>query len=136
MPVQLSNADFTEWYEIDPSGLPFNNDNYGMAIKGQDLYLAQRSGGLFKRNLNEILKVSTIVLSTTIPALFPNPATQVLQVEVRDAATYEIFGIDGRSWVTKSKTSGAIDVSQLPAGTYILKISESERTYSRKFVKK
>jgi Secretion system C-terminal sorting domain len=54
---------------------------------------------------------------------------------VQDGATYEIYGIDGRSWVTKSKTSGAIDVSQLLAGTYILKISESERTNSRKFVK-
>ncbi len=134
LPVQLSNEDFTEWYEIDPTGLPFNNDNYGMAIKGPDLYLAQRRNGLFKRNLNEILKVSTTDLPTTIPTLFPNPATQVLQLEVRDGATYEIYGIDGRSWVTKSKTSGAIDVSQLPTGTYILKITESQRTYSRKFV--
>ncbi len=57
--------------------------------------------------------------------VFPNPVTNVLQVQTTAVLTgYSVMDINGRE-VLKGNFSGnsqnKIDVSELPAGTYILR---------------
>ena len=71
--------------------------------------------------------------------IYPNPVRDILHLSV---PTYlkpirvEIFDLQGRLVRTQSKAFESIDMSQLPAGTYTLRVTlEDGKTYSDKVVK-
>lgn len=62
--------------------------------------------------------------------IYPNPAKNILNVELEESATLtlQVFSIDGRLLQTE-KASGkttALNVSNLPAGQYLLKATDAE----------
>jgi len=71
--------------------------------------------------------------------LYPNPAGDVLRVEVPDGAltgeTIEIYNLRGQLLRTYQSTN-LLDISNLPAGTYLLRVKMEGRMVARKFVKR
>jgi len=72
--------------------------------------------------------------------LFPNPATNVLNVVVPALSKnfdVEICDVTGKQvLVSKMEISGAIDISMLRSGVYFVKItSENKALTTKKFIK-
>lgn len=72
--------------------------------------------------------------------IYPNPTTDVLNIDLKDHSTadqfsYEIYSIEGKKVLfgTSNKT---IDVHNLDSGTYIIKISTNTHNQNIKFLKK
>ncbi|WP_455088445.1 T9SS type A sorting domain-containing protein [Porphyromonas endodontalis] len=60
--------------------------------------------------------------------LYPNPATEFITVETRAGSTIELFTLDGARVAVSKTISGttSIAVSQLPAGTYMARITDKD----------
>ena len=78
--------------------------------------------------------------------LFPNPAVDQLQVQLNSAARSEatdvevmIFQLDGkmryRNIISSEQVRSTVDISNLPAGTYLLRVNDGEQVISKRFVK-
>lgn len=69
-------------------------------------------------------------------SLFPNPATQTLTLGTNvDKGIYEIFDVYGKKVLSASMTTNAIDVSELAAGSYLIRLLNDEKIAQGKFVK-
>ena len=72
-------------------------------------------------------------------AFYPNPAKEQLHMEFSpdvQPAQVELYDLQGRLVRTQSKAFESIDMSQLPAGTYTIRVTmEDGKTYSDKVVK-
>jgi hypothetical protein len=70
---------------------------------------------------------------------YPNPVTDILNVSYSDMiSTVEVFNMVGQQVVTKklNSTNGQIDMSQLPSGTYVIKVSTDEASKVIKVIKR
>gem|GEM_PF-4969949 len=70
--------------------------------------------------------------------LYPNPATDVLNLRLEDGgseATYVITDLQGRELLS-GRYEGSLDVSALPAGMYVTSLRQGSRFYRGKFVKR
>jgi len=66
-------------------------------------------------------------------AVYPNPVTTELNVDLEEPSSYEIYSFDGKLQSTgELSLNETIDVSRLEDGMYILQLGE----YSARFVKK
>ncbi len=66
---------------------------------------------------------------------FPNPTNSMLFIESNETPVkVSIYNILGKE-VISTKNSKKIDVSALPSGVYIIKISDGVRQTNRKFIK-
>jgi hypothetical protein len=70
---------------------------------------------------------------------YPNPAQDQLRLQYSpdvQPKQIELYDLQGRLVRTQSKAFESIDMSQLPAGTYTLRVTlEDGKTYSDKVVK-
>lgn len=67
-----------------------------------------------------------------ILSLYPNPATDIIQIDgLKDVTLFQIYNMSG-VLVQKGKTAFSVDVSSLPAGMYSLHIKDS--TQPLKFI--
>ncbi len=71
------------------------------------------------------LVTSTLSLSNSTVQIFPNPATDYINIVVDREVDYSIrlFTLNGQVLVSTSNAS-TVDLRQLPAGTYLLEITE------------
>ncbi len=69
--------------------------------------------------------------------IFPNPASDYILVNVPTQYSYQIIDLTGRRVQASdiSSSQNNIDVSQLPVGTYILKINAEGKICNLKFIK-
>ena len=70
--------------------------------------------------------------------LYPNPTKDVLNLNATygfEDAIYSVFDMNGRRVMNSKFTSNTIDVSQLSAGNYILRILQDGAQKSQKFIK-
>lgn len=116
--TQATYTSFTSALTI--SGTPdslvffvFSGNNPGSVLHVDDLAF---SGGTVE--VNEISNEDYLI--------YPNPASDILNIELKNSAinSYEILNIDG-SVVTSgdlTNSSSSIDVSQLASGTYFIKL--------------
>lgn len=60
--------------------------------------------------------------------LYPNPANEFITVQTREGSTIELFTLDGARVAVSKAISGttSIAVSQLPAGTYMARITDKD----------
>lgn len=60
--------------------------------------------------------------------LYPNPAKEFITVQTREGSTIELFTLDGARVAVSKAISGttSIAVSQLPAGTYMARITDKD----------
>lgn len=81
-----------------------------------------------------------IVTSENFSGVYPNPASEMLYVKVanNESFTYQIININGQVIVSSESNSEyqEIDIRNLSAGTYYIKISTETETLSNQFIKK
>src|SRR5690606_21968828 len=71
--------------------------------------------------------------------IYPNPTVDYLHIESLEATydwlAYEIYTLDGKL-VAQGQTTHRIDIQTLAQGTYVLRLSTSDRIQNIKFLKK
>ncbi|MBN2484888.1 MAG: T9SS type A sorting domain-containing protein [Bacteroidales bacterium] len=72
-------------------------------------------------------------------SITPNPAGNYLNLKtnlvLNDAGSISIFDLKGNLVANLKGTSSTIDISHIPSGIYLLKLSNNNKTIIRKFVK-
>jgi len=140
----------TVFYNHANSGLP-SNDVRSLAIDGNGTkWIGTGDGGLAAFNENGINSVNEQLISENDMIVFPNPAHDQLTVIARSGATASselvsekqsiaIYNLQGQQ-VKSIKYKGQsnkykINVENLPAGLYILKVTGGKGTEVTKFIK-
>ncbi|MBR9920293.1 MAG: T9SS type A sorting domain-containing protein [Bacteroidetes bacterium] len=103
---------------------------YQMLVDGWD-----SSTGEFCIQVIAAESIAVTEITQTNIQLFPNPTTGFLQMENVRAETVEIYGTTGQLIKTLVPAENSIDISNLAAGFYMLKIYEGEQIYSAKVIK-
>lgn len=88
--------------------------------------------------INEGSTLSTNGTSVTDLILYPNPTKSVLNLNTLDNlsdAVYSVFDMNGRRVLNSRLNSETIDVSELSAGNYILRLMSGNEIKSQKFIK-
>ena len=69
-------------------------------------------------------------------SIFPNPATNVLNVQNAENATVQVFDILGKKLIELANISSSqeVNVTSLQAGTYFVKITNGASVQTEKFV--
>jgi hypothetical protein len=68
--------------------------------------------------------------------IYPNPATNYIQVDLDEAESYEILDMTGKSYLNLTATdSNKIDISGLSNGIYFIRAIKDQQVYSGRFVK-
>ena len=85
------------------------------------------------------------MLARSIPTLYPNPATDIINVKFEEdwmgeSIQAEIIGIDGKVYLNKQvipgeESSEETDISELPKGIYMLRLSNSDSYTTLRFIK-
>ncbi len=85
------------------------------------------------------------MFARSIPTLYPNPATEMLNLKFEEdwigqEVQAEIIGVDGKVYLNKqmipSETSSEEnDISELPKGIYLLRLSNSDGYTTLRFIK-
>jgi hypothetical protein len=72
-------------------------------------------------------------------SIYPNPSARLISVENKmfqiEGKMVRVFDLSSRELVTQQLINGKIDISQLPAGTYILEVEVDAGTLHKQFVK-
>ncbi|QKG80592.1 T9SS-dependent choice-of-anchor J family protein [Tenuifilum thalassicum] len=73
--------------------------------------------------------------------LFPNPATNILNIRCNTTTSSQsfkakVFDITGKVIKDVTVNNGLVDVSDLRAGYYILKLEQDDKVYTARFVKR
>jgi hypothetical protein len=84
-------------------------------------------------------------LARSIPTLYPNPATEILNLKFEEdwigqEVQAEIIGVDGKVYLNKQMTPSDAsteenDISELPKGIYLLRLSNSDGYTTLRFIK-
>ena len=68
--------------------------------------------------------------------MYPNPVRDVLNIESPAAIlTISVQDMNGKQLISLSGTGNAIDVSHLPQGVYIVKVTTETETITKKITK-
>ncbi len=145
-PIALINADNLGSFKFE--GLPAGEYYLQVNIPGMDcsegvkveLSTAINSIQDIVFLLNES-KASVSVVSTDLnqnilrtPVVYPNPASDILNITEVNASKYLVYGLDGQ--LLLSCNTSPIDVSSLSEGMYILKLSGVDGIFSTEFIVK
>jgi len=66
-------------------------------------------------------------------SLYPNPASELINVAINDDFTYEIYDQNGKQ-LLNGVNQNKIDISSLSKGSYIFKARTKNKEYSSQFV--
>lgn len=126
---------------IGASSKPPSN-TFGLWVENAAITNGQCGGNLTATNSTMTGDVSSSSLATADVTkskiqIFPNPVSDVIRISgIDNGQTVQIYNVDGR--LVKSEAfDQKIDVSQLSAGVYVLKVTtKSFQSHEFKFVKK
>lgn len=82
--------------------------------------------------------LGTVEIETPVLTVYPNPASDVLflqlDMEVSDNLNYSLTDLNGRTIFRKQlkESNAQIDVSMLPAGSYIVKVQDQKNSLIQK----
>ena len=117
------------------------------AYQGQDIYVAivhfncsdQFMLNIDNVRLNRTYQTSVDETLATFTTVYPNPTSDKLLVEsVMSVNSYEIYNVAG-AMVASSTIEGntfEVNVSEMPAGTYLIKIMSEGMVQTKRFVKR
>ncbi|MBC8754717.1 T9SS type A sorting domain-containing protein [Kordia sp. YSTF-M3] len=87
----------------------------------------------------QVLSTESIDATENSLKLYPNPVKNLLYISgssVDSSTTYAIYSMVGTEIITEKTIANTnVDVSNLKAGVYFLKIAQKGKTYMRKFIK-
>jgi len=134
-PVHISDTALTKWYEIESTGLSGYVTNFQMVVDSNDLYLADGVGGLFKRDIRELLTVGNKDIVPTECLVFPNPAKDVILIEGEAISKVKIYDNVGNDVGSVSLNGGLVDISRLASGRYVVKYMTTDGPRHSVFIK-
>lgn len=126
-----------EWYY-------FNVDL--RAYQGQDIYVSIvhfNCTNQFSINIDDIklyrsYNTDVAEVEMNMFSIYPNPTTEKLMIESQVVVNqYDIYDITGAMIMSKpiNEKSFEIDVSELPVGTYLIKMSANDIVQTKHFIK-
>lgn len=128
------------WINIS-EGLPsLPNGIWGgsLQIKNDTLYFGTNNFGIWKINI-ENLQIPVIEPDEQLEIIvFPNPTTGQLTIKLEEGfqANYvEIYHPAGKIITARLPFNNKINISDLPAGIYLLKVKANEKYYYSKIIK-
>jgi hypothetical protein len=69
--------------------------------------------------------IEDLSTQSTVPVVYPNPATEEIQLQDQFSGQYIIFSSDGRR-IAEGYTYGRIDIQFLPSGVYVLQLIDEK----------
>ena len=121
-----------------------NKPEYGDTYLGISCYYDNLRGYVtFNSPVSYCHNIATKLFETiksvnTSINIYPNPAKDVLNIEIANNATIQIISLDGRLVKTianMNSTNSQINVSELSQGVYFLRIQNGAEVINQKFVK-
>ncbi|MFA7616703.1 MAG: T9SS type A sorting domain-containing protein [Moheibacter sp.] len=117
-PMDLFGAGATEWTPLSML-LDWTDLDLGMVIEGDETTMG----------VTDLNNVSF--------AVYPNPATNFVKVDMKNAEVKQMTVISMNGKVVASSNSSSVRVSELPAGVYAVKVVDTNnKVYTSKIVKK
>jgi len=92
-----------------------------------------------KINLVGNSTASSVKYDKEVFSIYPNPANDILNIELKDIGKIEIIDLEGNIIYRKDILKAGvneIDISQFSNGTYIIKYYSNQEVYFNKFIKK
>ncbi len=134
----LTTTDFGQNWEVDViNGVVFTQGAEVRYSKHNGSVFVMGKNGVIYKNLNlSTVGINEIELKKKIN-IFPNPAKDVLQIEVSDDTEIEgieLFDIEGKRVKIFNKIDTSLNISALSSGTYFLKFSTGEGGLIKKVV--
>ncbi len=134
----FTTTDFGQNWEVDViNGVVFTQGAEVRYSKHNGSVFVMGENGVIYKNLN----LSTVGINETDLKkkinIFPNPAKDVLQIEVSDDTEIggiELFDIEGKRVKIFNKIDTSLNISALSSGTYFLKFSTGEGVLIKKVV--
>lgn len=143
-------ADFTIVWEADMTAKAAGNWHaYNVDLRdyqGQDIYVAIvhfNCTNQFMLNIDDVTLYrtynNTMENEACVFAVYPNPASDKLMIESAVSVNrYEIYNVAGS--IVSSKAVGEqsfeVNVSEIPAGTYLIKMMSDGMVQTKRFIKK
>lgn len=88
-------------------------------------------------NITSAARETEVSKTLSAVKLYPNPATDVLNAtEVSENATFRVYNLLGQTVLNGKFNNGAIDISNIGSGNYILEISDNDNVTTKRFIKK
>jgi hypothetical protein len=86
--------------------------------------------------IQENTMVGVNEINTLNLQVYPNPITDFVHIsgELNDDATIEVFNTNMQS-VLKKKASNVLDMRDLSSGSYLLKVNQDNRTFTKRVIK-
>lgn len=121
----ITNNPGAEWLVIDPA-------DKMIKYKGYD----RNQAFVEARKIFDPVSVKEVE-STAVIKLYPNPAHDVISVQIQDNAMLHIYSADGRLVLSKSILTGYndVDISQLSSGVYAVNILTEKQLMQTTIVK-
>ena len=91
--------------------------------------------GEFCLEVTNVTPSAVTEIGLTNIRIFPNPTTGIVLLANVEADRVEVYDVTGRMVLAQSRPGRTLDLSNVPAGTYFLKIMEKEALYSARVVK-
>lgn len=138
-------VDFTQWGS-SPNGRESVAVSKGIWTAGTFINVAppfEFTGGLSDFGVgfwDTLLNVNDFNASTSFN-VYPNPTNSILNIELNGSQTnltYQVFDILGKQVKTETLETGnlsPIDVSAWKSGLYLIKISNGDKTETKRFIK-
>lgn len=90
----------------------------------------------YTTTVQNVLATSEINNDKTQFSIYPNPVKDVLFIKSKEKIVKaEIYDVAGRILNSASVTDNSINVSELPKGNYIIKLSTKDKAVTQKFIK-
>ncbi len=136
--VYVSNDGGASWDTWD-EGLPNACIVLDLKIAEEDntVWIATHGNGIYKRDIQDEF-VSTQSIEAEELVVFPNPALDIISIKnvlTLSSAKFEVVDQLGRRLSRGQLLNNQIDVSNLPQGNYVIRISTSSNQFIGKFVK-
>lgn len=107
-------------------GILLKDGNVLVSISSMGFTSAQNGGG----------GVGLNHFNTSLPLqVYPNPVRDVLQFSNALSAKIMVYDFAGRLVLVNENNNGAIDVSSLQNGLYVIELRDGEQVYQSKFIK-
>jgi len=137
----ISTNSGASWYAMN-NGFPPYIYIYSLIMNGNELYAGTNGNGVWKCPLSSLEILAENSLNNDIPIIYPNPANEIVNIvfnkySVNNKPTLEIMDIYGKLIKTRTiqDVTTKIDVSDLSAGVYIIKITNSNGVDIKRLVK-
>ncbi len=132
--IYYTNDGGTNWH-MQTSGT--TEDLYDVRMLSATSAVVTGDNGMILKNTNIIVGIDENITNTKI-VLYPSPTKDVLNIvtdntKINNAEIFDITGKQMSTTITQDKSS--INVANLAAGTYFIKISTDNNTITKKFIK-